>query len=136
MVQVFEHAPLANDVADAFRAYDCDTTSARGVLGGCTGHGDEPSSLRMYLSAKVRPVSLRSTMRTLPNAPLPTTRSSRKWLRFTDGVSLGGPWMLFDALLFSQMMARTLVGKDDGLAVALTHWMLLWQSAWRVGMRV
>ena len=42
-----------------------------------------PSSLRMYLSAKVKPVSLRSTMRTLPNAPLPTTRRSLKWLRLT-----------------------------------------------------
>lgn len=44
---------------------------------------DKPSSFLMYLSAKVRPVSLRSTMRTLPKAPLPTTRSSRKWFRFT-----------------------------------------------------
>lgn len=42
-----------------------------------------PSSLRMYLRAKDRPVSLRSTMRTLPKAPRPTTRRRRKWLRFT-----------------------------------------------------
>lgn len=33
MIQVLEHAPLANDVADAFRAYNCDTTSAPVVLG-------------------------------------------------------------------------------------------------------
>jgi hypothetical protein len=37
----------------------------------------------MYLRAKVKPVSFRSTMRTLPKAPFPTTRSNRKWLRFT-----------------------------------------------------
>lgn len=34
----------------------------------------------------MRPVSLRSTMRTLPNAPFPTTRSRRKWLRLTWSV--------------------------------------------------
>lgn len=39
---------------------------------------NRPSSFRMYFKANVRPVSLRSTMRTLPNAPLPTTRSRRK----------------------------------------------------------
>jgi hypothetical protein len=44
---------------------------------------NQPSSLRMYFSANVNPVSFLSTMRTLPNAPLPTTRSKRKWLRFT-----------------------------------------------------
>lgn len=38
----------------------------------------------------MRPVSLRSTMRTLPKAPLPTTRSSRKWLRFTVVVVSAG----------------------------------------------
>jgi hypothetical protein len=32
----------------------------------------------MYLRAKVSPESLRSTIRTLPKAPLPTTRKSRK----------------------------------------------------------
>lgn len=37
----------------------------------------------MYFNANVKPVSLRSTMRTLPKAPLPTTRSRRKWLRLT-----------------------------------------------------
>lgn len=42
-----------------------------------------PSSLRMYLRAKVNPVSFRSTIRTLPNAPFPTTLKSRKWLRLT-----------------------------------------------------
>ena len=44
------------------------------------------SSFRMYLSANVRPVSFRSTIRTFPNAPLPTTRSKRKWLRLTSSV--------------------------------------------------
>ena len=38
----------------------------------------------MYFRANVNPVSFRSTIRTFPNAPLPTTRSNRKWLRFTD----------------------------------------------------
>lgn len=44
------------------------------------------SSFRMYFSANVRPVSFRSTIRTFPNAPLPTTRSKRKWLRLTSSV--------------------------------------------------
>ena len=39
---------------------------------------DQPSSLRIYFRAKVRPVSFLSTMRTFPNAPLPTTRRRRK----------------------------------------------------------
>lgn len=45
--------------------------------------GSVPSSFRMYFRAKVRPVSFRSTMRTFPKAPLPTTRKRRKWLRLT-----------------------------------------------------
>jgi hypothetical protein len=44
------------------------------------------SSFRMYFNANVRPVSFRSTIRTFPNAPLPTTRSKRKWLRLTSSV--------------------------------------------------
>lgn len=43
----------------------------------------------MYLSANVRLVSLRSTMRTLPKAPRPTTRSRRKWLRLAISKLLG-----------------------------------------------
>jgi hypothetical protein len=85
VVQVLEHAPLSNDVANTLGAYHCCTTSAS-VPASMQSHiVHTPSSFRMYLSAKVRPVSFRSTMRTLPNAPLPTTRSSRKWLRFTAG---------------------------------------------------
>lgn len=42
-----------------------------------------PSSLRMYLSANDSPVSLRSTIRTLPKAPRPTTRRRRKWFKLT-----------------------------------------------------
>ena len=42
------------------------------------GENNEPSSLRIYFRAKVRPVSFLSTMRTFPKAPLPTTRSKRK----------------------------------------------------------
>ena len=42
-----------------------------------------PSSLRIYFNAKVKPVSFFSTIRTLPKAPLPTTRSSRNWFKFT-----------------------------------------------------
>lgn len=42
-----------------------------------------PSSFRIYLRANDRLVSFRSTIRTLPKAPRPTTRRRRKWLRFT-----------------------------------------------------
>lgn len=42
-----------------------------------------PSSFRMYLSAKVNPVSFFSTIRTFPKAPFPTTRSNRNWFRLT-----------------------------------------------------
>lgn len=45
-----------------------------------------PSSFRIYLRANVRLVSLRSTIRTLPKAPRPTTRNSRKWFRFTVAI--------------------------------------------------
>ena len=38
----------------------------------------------------------------------------------------------FQRLAGPSLSLRTLVGEDDGLAVALTHWMLLWQTAWRV----
>ena len=55
---------------------------AWGERGGDRGEGgsgdDVPSSLRIYFRAKVKPVSFRSTMRTFPNAPFPTTRSRRK----------------------------------------------------------
>lgn len=43
------------------------------------------SSFRMYFKAKVKPVSFRSTIRTFPKAPFPTTRRSRKWFKFTIG---------------------------------------------------
>ncbi len=41
-------------------------------------HYGIPSSLRMYFSANDKLVSLRSTMRTLPKAPRPTTLNRRK----------------------------------------------------------
>lgn len=80
-----------------------------------------PSSFLMYLSAKVRPVSLRSTMRTLPKAPLPTTRSRRKWLRFTAGACQPGVVDDVGPEAIGLVSPRTLVGEDHGLAVALTH---------------
>lgn len=40
--------------------------------------GTIPASFLMYLRANVKLVSFLSTMRTFPNAPFPTTRSSRK----------------------------------------------------------
>jgi hypothetical protein len=52
---------------------------------------------------------------------------------------------MLDALLFHiagsraqlrRRRGRTLVGEDDGLAVALTHWRLQWQTAGGMGMRV
>lgn len=42
-----------------------------------------PSSFRIYFNANDRPVSFLSTIRTFPKAPLPTTRSRRKWFKFT-----------------------------------------------------
>lgn len=124
MVEMLEHASLADDVAYTFGPYNCDTASAsssapgRGAerrRGGAQGRREHSlSSLRMYLRAKVRPVSLRSTMRTLPKAPLPTTRSRRKWLRLTGW---DGQWCWVE----SRAGGHTLVGEDDGLSVALTH---------------
>src|SRR5271170_3609791 len=78
---MLEHSTFSNNVADAFRANDCH--ACQGMKASWTWAECVPSSLRMYFSAKVNPESLRSTMRTLPKAPLPTTRSRRKWLRHT-----------------------------------------------------
>lgn len=68
----------------------------------------------MYLRAKVKPVSFRSTMRTLPKAPLPTTRSSRKWSRLTAVHQC--------PVLRKSVVGRlTFVSKDDGLAAGVAH---------------
>lgn len=103
VVHVFEHSALPNDIADALGSYDCDcerhvsrrrfclhdvgaagTEDWEGYKGmtvkaRCSTTPDDiPSSLRIYLRAKARLVSLRSTMRTFPKAPRPTTRRRRK----------------------------------------------------------
>lgn len=86
MVDMFEHATLSDDVPYALGSDDWSEKRISIVMSDwwstqwlvCA-----PSSLRMYLSANERPVSFRSTIRTLPNAPRPTTRSNRKWFRFT-----------------------------------------------------
>jgi hypothetical protein len=87
---MLEHAALSYDISYAFGPDDCvlprmsattpEADSAGSRVGLCV-----PSSLRIYFKANDRLVSFRSTMRTLPKAPRPTTRSSRKWLRFTVG---------------------------------------------------
>lgn len=62
-----------------FRTLSERTTGQISDIRNMIGHSAHaPSSFRIYLSAKVRPVSLRSTMRTLPKAPLPTTLSNLK----------------------------------------------------------
>ena len=83
MVEMFQHPSLPNDVAHALGTHNCKIVSDygntfRGIVIMCV-----LSSFRMYLRAKVKPVSFRSTIRTLPKAPLPTTRRRRKWLRLT-----------------------------------------------------
>ena len=85
VVHMLEHSSFAYDIADAFRAYDwwagvslSPTSTPTELLGSVP-----PSSFRMYLRAKDRPVSFLSTIRTLPKAPRPTTLRRRKWFRFT-----------------------------------------------------
>lgn len=63
----------------------------------------------------MRPESLRSTMRTLPNAPLPTTRNRRKWLRLTKDPSAA-------VIKSGQRLSwPTFVGQDNGLALRVAH---------------
>lgn len=86
---MLEHATLSNDIPYTFGSDDWDgegyqvSIVTKEPRSGSDSRNGAPSSLRMYLSANERPVSFRSTIRTLPNAPRPTTRSSRKWFKFT-----------------------------------------------------
>lgn len=83
---MLEHLPFPDNVSDVFLSDDCGgevSALSRGVR----ARYDLLSSLRIYLRAKVKAVSLRSTMRTLPKAPLPTTRKSLKWLSLTVGAA-------------------------------------------------
>ncbi len=97
MVHMLEHSPFSDDVSHTFGSDHCQR-GKRGNTGEQDGtndcrmswiphHGfggyDIPSSFRMYFNAKDSPVSFLSTIRTFPNAPRPTTRKRRKWLRFT-----------------------------------------------------
>lgn len=87
VVDMLEHATLADNISYTLGTNDCTRTDistvARPNSGGSNLEWGAPSSLRMYLSANERPVSLRSTIRTLPKAPRPTTRSRRKWFKLT-----------------------------------------------------
>ena len=85
---MFEHSPLADDVSHTFGTNDYVTDQVYDSFGVWRAL-NVPSSLRIYLRAKVKPVSFLSTMRTLPKAPLPTTLSSRKWLRLTIWMNTG-----------------------------------------------
>lgn len=90
VVHVLEHSSLSDDVADAFGSDDwglsqsCRRNRTKHMAkpvqvgdGAWVIHG-APSSFRMYFSANDSPVSFRSTMRTFPKAPRPTTRRRRK----------------------------------------------------------
>lgn len=78
-------------------------------------------------------------MRTFPNAPFPTTRRSRKWLRLTivrDGTSAHlrrrrlehvrkgndawyyGLLMELETVIFGEL---TFIGENDGLAIGIAH---------------
>lgn len=100
MVHVLEHPALSYDVPHTFGSYDyyhgpdismekhCTKVVHRIWVGRRVEAGGAvrrcvPSSFRMYFRAKDKLVSFLSTMRTLPKAPRPTTRSRRKWLRLT-----------------------------------------------------
>lgn len=98
------------------------------------------SSLRMYFNAKVSCVSFLSTIRTLPKAPLPTTRSNLKWLRLT-GISVSychaaQTWLGYrvrqaSATLFrhaqaiSKMMSAYIKEKWEHTIVCKNYWLSL-----------
>lgn len=77
MVQVLEHPPLPDDIPHALRPHHYVPCKLHVEIKPFSAQCP-PSSLRMYFKAKVKPVSFLSTMRTLPKAPLPTTRKSLK----------------------------------------------------------
>lgn len=79
VVQMLKHASFSDNIANAFGPHHYLTSFGQLVLpNDCDKLRDEPSSFRMYFKAKVKPESFRSTILTLPNAPLPTTRRRRK----------------------------------------------------------
>lgn len=82
---MLEHSSFANDVSDTLGANDCNDRMSDGKdpemmkTEACWKVEDySPSSFRMYFRANDKPVSFLSTIRTLPKAPRPTTRSKRK----------------------------------------------------------
>ena len=82
---MFQHPSLANNISHTLRPNNY--YSVRLISTEAMGHSalSLPSSFRIYFKANVNPVSFRSTIRTFPKAPFPTTLSSRKWLRLTIG---------------------------------------------------
>ena len=96
----------------------------------------------MYLRAKVKPVSFRSTMRTFPNAPFPTTRRSRKWLRLTvervckhtcnyggSSVRRSSGVSKADRMNDGEDWKLTFVSEDNGLAIGIAH--RSWSKCWK-----
>lgn len=84
----------------------------------------------MYLRAKDRPVSFLSTIRTLPKAPRPTTRSKRKWFRFTaTREKAHGQHCTMKASIHFRIGGRqTFPVELDGLALTVAHCTRLWVS--------
>ena len=131
VVHVLEHSSFSDDIADAFGADDCMRCQYPrprhncGLVGASSGSRwaqFAPSSFRMYFSANDSPVSFRSTMRTFPKAPRPTTRNRRKWFRLTV---CGPPRSVIDIPKSNRDHGRsrlTLAVEVDGLALAVTHW--------------
>jgi len=125
---MFKHSTFSYDVPYAFRSDNCGEQSLsasfrRQIAPGsaksnwCPKWRAVPSSFRMYFNANDRPVSFLSTMRTFPNAPRPTTRRRRKWLRFT-----AKPSVSINRELVSQHETRfTFTVKLDGLSLAVAH---------------
>lgn len=131
---MFQHSPLTDDVSDAFRLDNCwDVSRAVSAVCRCSctpilmcsehheSSFDGPSSLRMYFSANAKFVSLRSTMRTLPKAPRPTTRSKRKWLRLAVMFRSGQLRNDKNAALVAAPRARHVGGgkKEGGMLEAM-----------------
>lgn len=101
VIEVFQHPPFTNNVSDTLGSNNWPgvETSRISIINiletdlvplgknrrtkRAYQGSYSPSSFRIYLRANVRPESFLSTMRTFPNAPFPTTRRRRKWLRLT-----------------------------------------------------
>lgn len=81
VVDMFEHTTFSDDIPHTFGPYNWsreqDVSRLYDLARVFRSRGI-PSSFLIYFKANDKPVSFLSTMRTLPNAPRPTTRKRRK----------------------------------------------------------